>query len=147
MRFTPAVATAVLFLVFSGAARAQAPVYHPGDTIKVSVTFEGPDAAKITNVNMYVNTEKAAPNQEGFEKDFRTNQFNRINPVTFEITYTVPQNLASGEYHLEDITVVLDQSAPIRFSYRSPTDFKPKTFKIENPKTVTRPTIKDEKEL
>jgi transcriptional regulator with XRE-family HTH domain len=38
-------------------------------------------------------------------------------------------------------------NAPVRFDYKSPNDFPARTFKIENSKTIVKPTIKDVKEL
>lgn len=40
--------------------------YHPGDVIRVSVTFEGPDADKIEKVDMVMRTPRVETNQAGF---------------------------------------------------------------------------------
>src|SRR5580700_5145233 len=57
----------VLVLMFNLSATAQA-VYHSGQTIRISVTFEGPDAGKIAQATMNWDTPTVPTNQPGFSQ-------------------------------------------------------------------------------
>jgi hypothetical protein len=134
----------VILVALGSTASAQTPpqpVYHPGDMIHVSATFAGPDAAKISSVQMYLSIPQAPTGQAGFMIDIGAGESKRTGPDTFEVSYTIPTNQASGEYRLNQMTVIIDQQAPVRYTYHSPDDFPVKTFKIENPKTLAKPTI------
>ncbi len=147
MRSVKAFILTVLVLVIGSNARAQSPVYHPGDTIRVSITFEGPDAARITSAFMVLATsEPASDNQPGFSKQCQSDS-TAVSSTTVVLTCKILDNQASGEYKLTLIRAVINQSAPVAFEYAPPNDFRPKAFKVENPNHVVKPTIKDVKEL
>jgi sporulation-control protein spo0M len=133
-------------VLFCGSAKAQAPAateYHPGDTLKISVTFEGGDTDKITAVSMYLVNSKPPVDQPGFQSDVRSRDSKQISPNTFEISYTIPENIASGEYHLNDITASFFKAADrVNLSY-GPSEFPAKAFTIKNSKTLVKPKIKD----
>jgi hypothetical protein len=139
-------ALATILMALGSVASAQTPppplIYHPGDVIRVSITFAGSDAAKISRVTMSMSSSAPVqPGQVGFMKSFGSGAFKKTTPDTFEISYTIPTNQASGEYRLIEIDTTIDQEAPINFSYGSPDSFPVRTFKIENPKTIVKPTI------
>ncbi|MGD1073518.1 MAG: hypothetical protein ABSB15_25685 [Bryobacteraceae bacterium] len=118
------------------------PVYHPGAMIRVNVTFAGSDAMKISRVWMNLSlTTPIQIGQAGFLDSIGSGESKKTAPDTFEVSYTIPTNQASGEYRLEQINTIIDQDAPIRFSYGSPDSFPVRTFKIENSKTIVKPTI------
>jgi hypothetical protein len=136
-------AIAILVVLFSGYAKAQAPVYHPGDVIRISVTFDGPDAGHITAAMINLGTPKAPSNQSGFSTEIFPGVSKQTGPNTFEVSYTIPETQASGEYPLSQIRALFGPSgAQITLFYNSPTDFPSKTFKIDNPKSIVKPTIK-----
>jgi hypothetical protein len=70
-----------------------------------------------------------------------SSEFKKTASDSFEISYTIPTNQATGEYRLGSISTLIDAEAPIRFSYGSPDSFPVRTFKIENAKTIVKPTI------
>ncbi len=90
---------------------------------------------------------KAPENQAGFLTKIFPGEYKQAGPNTFEVYYKIPENQASGEYKLDEISVVIGQEAPITLSYSSPADFPTKTFKVENPKSIMKPTIKNIREL
>jgi hypothetical protein len=138
---------AILVFLFSGSARAQAPVYHPGDVLRISVTFGGPDAGRITSAVINLTTPSVSSSQPGFKADIYPGESKQTGPNTFEVSYKIPEIQASGEYQLDQIraVVTVGRDAPITLFYNPPADFPRKTFKIENPNTLVKPTIKDVK--
>jgi hypothetical protein len=132
-------------LAFVGSAKAQAtpPAYRPGETIRISVTFDGPDAEKITSADMVVQLgSPLEPKQTNFNTGF-SGSSNKTGPKTFEISYKVSDGLASGEYKLVQISAVVAFSQNGRVSFSYPLAELPSiTFKIENPNTVTKPELK-----
>lgn len=138
----------VLVLLFGHSANAQGPVYHPGQTIRISVTFEGPDAERINLVymNLSIPQTSVLASQPGFKYDIFPGESKPTGPKTFEVSYKVPDNQASGDYPLGEIRAVINREAPIELRY-SPEEFPRRTFKIDNPNTLVKPKIKDVKEL
>lgn len=137
----------VLVLLFNSSAKAQAPTYGPGQTIRISVTFEGPDAGKISAVMMSLSIPSPSLSQPGFKTDIFPGDSKQTGPNTFEVSYKIPENQASGDYPLGQLRAVIDRDAPITLFYNAPTDFPVRNFKIDNHKTMVKPTIKDVKEL
>jgi hypothetical protein len=137
-------------LLLCGSAKAQtpavAPEYHPGDTIKISVTFEGPDAGKISTAQINLHVPSPLPNQLGFKTEIFPGESKSTGPNTFEISYKIPEDQASGDYALGEIRAILYPESPITLTY-TPAEFTAKTFKIVNPKTLVKPKIKDVKVL
>jgi hypothetical protein len=135
-------------LVFCGSAKAQTPTapveYRPGDIIKISVTFEGKDADKITAVSMYLVNSNPPTDQRGFQHDARSGDSKPTGPNTFELSYPIPDNIATGDYKLTDITASFYKPAQVNLSY-DVSEFPAKTFTIKNSKTLVKPKIKDVK--
>lgn len=135
--------------VMSGHSQMGSPavIYHPNDVIRISVAFEGPDADKISLAKMNLSIASRLPSQPGFKTDIFPGESKRTGPNTFEVSYRIPDDQASGDYPLSQIRVVIDQSAPIELSYDSPADFPVRMFKIDNSKHIIKPTIKGVTEL
>jgi hypothetical protein len=135
-------------LAFVGSAKAQAtppPVYHPGQTISVSVTFDGPDAPKIIGANMTAHLMgQPKPSQPEFQTGFGATEQTKTGPNTFKIDFTISDNQASGDYQFVQISATLQigNNGRVSFVY-APQDYQIKTFTIENPNTVTKPGIKN----
>ena len=139
---------AVIVLNFSFVlAQTPVPAYRPGQTISFSVTFEGHDVAHISNVSAYASTPQVPDSQPGFQRDFGFNVSKQIGPNTFEFSYVIPHNQASGDYQLGSITATVGTQETIPITYHSPSEFPARKFTITNPKTLEKPTIKDVKEL
>lgn len=140
-----AVALAAVML-FNLATSAQTPAQHPSQTIKISVTFDGPDAGKVTSATMNWYTDTIPANQPGFNQSMYSGQSQKTAPNTFEISFTIPDNQASGEYTLTQIRAIANNGT-ITINYNSPADFPARKVKIDNPNTFVKPSIKDVKEL
>jgi hypothetical protein len=125
--------------------KAQGPTtYRPGEVIRISVTFDGPDASKIVAGNSYAELKTPVePTQSGFQVGFGSNS-QKTGPNTFELSYKVPDNQASGDYELLRITATAEigHDSRVNFDYIPP-DIPVLKFKIENPNTVKKPRIKN----
>jgi hypothetical protein len=117
--------------------------YRPGDTVKISVVFAGPDADKISEADGYVKTSKPSDliGQPNFHQDQNSESGKKIGSDTFEIDFPIQANQASGEYQLQEVGAVLTlpQGGKVVFSYR---DFPPVTFKVDNPTKLKQPDLK-----
>ena len=111
---------------------------HPGDVLKFEVKFDGPDSDKIKSVSLSLGLKEGARNdQVGFNEGFGA-EGNPVPPHTYRFEARVPENIASGVYELNSVSVRTDAG---NFTYRTPQDFQPLTYKIENPKTFTPPKV------
>jgi hypothetical protein len=138
----PSIAWKSVFVVImlaglSGVVHAQ--TYKPGDKITLKVTFEGKDASRITYVSMSIRTGGDLPTQPNFATDLGTSDFKSVGPNTFEATFVVPDNQASGDYQLVEIQARIDQLVTLHYSQ---TEYPERHFKIENSKTIEKPKIK-----
>jgi hypothetical protein len=108
------------------------------------VVFDGPDAAKINCANMGAQliTEIDSKKQPNFTQGFGSN-CNKTGPGSFELSWPIPDNQATGEYELKGISanVMVGKGSQVTFSYSAP-DVPALKFKIDNPNGVTKPTIK-----
>jgi hypothetical protein len=123
------------------------PFYRPGDTLRLAIAFDGPDTAAITTVQigLYLTTgEVTTVGQRGFEAQL----FGGISKPTsvretFEVSFQIPPNAATGDYFLK-IQAVANHRM---IYYQSPGDFPQKIFHIDNPEHFPEPTIKSITEL
>jgi len=136
-----AVGMVILFL--SIAATAQTPVYHPGDTIQLAVTFEGVDAGKVTGASMNWFTQTIPDNQPGFQQSMFGNQSQQTGPNTFRISFKVPDTQARGEYTLNQLRAELKVGSNSVTALYQQSDFPARTIRVENSTTITKPKIKD----
>jgi hypothetical protein len=137
---------AVLVMLFSSSAKAQTPTYHPGQTIRISVTFEGPDAGKIAQATMNWSTPSLAANQPAFSQSMYSSESRQTAPNTFEVSFKIPETQATGEYALDQLRGSTSAPVSVVFFY-GPADFPVRKAKVENSNALTKPTIKDVKEL
>lgn len=131
-------------LIISGSAKAQiaSPIYHPNDVIKISVTFEGKDAERISHASAELKTADEHSDQLNFTGDFTGESTDVPGAKTFEILVKVPANATSGTYKLVNITAYV-RDLNINITYVSPADFKALTYVVENASHLVKPTIKD----
>jgi hypothetical protein len=136
--------TVFIFILLSAiSARAQGPVLKPGDEIRLSVTFSGKDAGKITDAGGTIGTaDQTHPDQPNFSASFSASSSHATGPNTFEMIFKIPENARSGTYKLLSIDVGVAKLG-IGFHYNSPADFEARTYKVENPATIEKPSIKD----
>jgi hypothetical protein len=137
--FTPI----ILALVLNLSAHAQTPVYHPGQKLIIKISFDGPDADKITGADFNFGLPGgSAPSQPGFSNAMFSNESKPTTaPHTFEITFNIPDIQASGEYHLSQIRATFN-SPSVTLLY-SGDELPARVVKIDNPKTLTKPKLKD----
>jgi hypothetical protein len=137
-------ASVVAMLFTCGGLRAQAPtaglVYHPGDTVRVVVSFKAPIA--LDGGTFYFQlTGELHNDQQGFARDFGGSGFKKLSDTEYEVSGEVSAALASGTWRL-GILDMRTQGVTKRYTY--PSDFTSEvTIRIENPKRVEFPAIKD----
>jgi hypothetical protein len=138
-------------LLFCVTAKAQTPAtpatlptYVPGDTIKITVTFDGPDAGKV--VCAFLNAQLTSapdPNQPNFSSSFGASECKLTAPNTAEISCKISDTILSGEYQLTSITATVKpgKEGNINYGY-APSEFPALKFKITNSITIKKPGIK-----
>lgn len=131
----------VLSLAVSAKAQEQTQVYHPGQIIKVSVTFDGPDADKISKVAVNLKTSQSPADQPGFSTDLYSQESSSTVPRTFVISLPIPTTQASGDYQISQIRIFVTEPN-INLIYSPPGDFTTKTYTIKNPEHFVKPDIK-----
>ncbi len=136
----------LVFGLCSVPAKAQGPVYKPGDTFRLSVKFAGPDADKVSAASFGLKREPVA-NTTPFIDTFDARESKKIGQDTFEISFVIPKTQASGEYKITYIQATIDLgNGKTGFSYL-PGEFTAKAFKVDNSTTLEKPIIKDVTEL
>jgi hypothetical protein len=68
-----------------------------------------------------------------------------VAPNTLDVSFTIPTSQASGEYHLDAIRAMV--ADPNFTLYYRGGEIPARTFRIANPATLVKPTIKDVKVL
>ena len=130
----------IVILLGAGLLHAQT-VYHPGQEIHVSVTFDGPYVVKVKKVQIVASIPTAPDSQPGFKTEIFLTESKPTGPNTFDVWYRVPDNQASGDYPLKQIRASVSDSSLTLF-YESE-DFPARTLKIENVQSFVKPKIKD----
>lgn len=130
----------IVILLGAGLLHAQT-VYHPGQEIHVSVTFDGPYVVKVKKVQIVASIPTAPDSQPGFKTEIFLTESRQTGPNTFDVWYRVPDNQASGDYPLKQIRAGVSDSSLTLF-YESD-DFPARTLKIENIQSFVKPKIKD----
>ena len=139
----PKASLSLSMVILLGASLLQAQtVYHPGQVIHVSVTFDGTYVTKIKGVQVVASIPSAPDSQPGFKTEIFLTESKPTGPNSFEVSYRVPDNQASGEYPLKQIRASLTDSSLTLF-YESEKDFTPRILKIENIQSFVKPKIKD----
>jgi hypothetical protein len=143
------VAVAVVFVLAVSAKAQNVAGFQPGKTITISITFDGPDAEKITSVIVNFLIPAAPKDQAGYVTEMSSNpsQSKKISPNTFQVSFPVLDVQASGEYHLNYILAYANVgSSPIAIRYNVP-EAPDTTIKIANSGTFAKPSVKDVKVL
>lgn len=112
---------------------------RPGDHLNYRINFEGEHAEFISSMVSWTLVGGAVPpsTQIGFATEMDT-QVQRKGDEPFEISYTVPEYVASGDYRAS-VRALLGNGAEIRYSAE---EVGLPTRAIDNPKTFTKPKIK-----
>jgi hypothetical protein len=112
---------------------------HPGDVIKYEIKFDGPNADKIKTVYAMMNTGQAPPkDQAGFTTQLNTpGQVHESSSKTFIIEIPIPDNTATGDYHLRVVGAVAAEGS----AEYGEQDFSVPAIHIVNPRTFTPPAI------
>jgi hypothetical protein len=115
-------------------------VYHQGDTIRLIASFK--DTGGIFD-SMWSRFSLQSPQREG-QKAFPTsvdqNRLTRVSEHEYELSGTVTDQIASGEYVLE---FIVGSANGLSRQYRLGTDFQTKILiHIDNPKRLDFPEIK-----
>lgn len=131
----------IVILVGASLLQAQT-AYHPGQVIHVSVTFDGPYVVKIKGVQVVASIPTAPDSQPGFKTEMFFTESKPTGPNTFDVSYRVPDNQASGDYPLKQIRASVTDSSLTLF-YESEQDFTARILKIENVQSFVKPKIKD----
>jgi hypothetical protein len=124
----------------------QMPSYKPDQTITISVTFEGSDAARIKWVLMVWNLPKAPDTQPNFSTQLNSgnqNNSRKTGPNTFAVSFKIPHNQASGDYTLAQIQATVDSPA-VTLDYENQ-EIPERKVIINNTETLEKPKIKDVK--
>ena len=129
-------------LLFAVPVKAQAPIYHPGDVIKISITFTGKDAGRFDGGAASIKTSETHADQPNFNGNFGSQDSHLTASNTIEMSIRIPANATSGVYTLVYIEGHV-KDLGINMTYNSPADFKALTYTIENPNRFEKPTIKD----
>jgi hypothetical protein len=124
------------------------PFYKPGDTIRISITFDGSDVGDIHAAQVTIrNFAEPEKGQQGFNTVLNGGDSKRASRNTFEVSIKVPDIIASGEYRLHQIYITFEGGRPPVY-YTMETDFKEKLlFHIKNSKHFEDPKITSISEL
>lgn len=130
---------ALLSLCCAQAQEASTLARHPGETVKYQISFSGENADRIKAVYATLSTGQAAPkDQVGFQNNFATNgQIPPTSPRTFVVEMKIPDNAASGDYHLYVTAYANEGSA----NYADRQEFTIPPIHVENPKKFSPPSI------
>jgi hypothetical protein len=133
----------LLFVTCNIAVEAQEPaeVRHPGDTVRIVVTFKSPVDADSVRFQILL-TGQLDSRQQGFTNGFwSAGSGQKRSPTEYELTGTIPGNIATGAYRL--VTVRLVVKGAERDYYLEKDFQKVVELRIDNPATVSFPEIKD----
>lgn len=132
----------LLGLGIAQAQEAKVEPLHPGDTVKFAITFSGTDADKIKQVNAaFVLTSPPLANQPNFSQSFESGATTSATTTrTYLVELKVPDNIASGEYVLH--IGATPSPSPGSIQYVAGQDFPLHSFRVENSRTLIKPSIK-----
>lgn len=111
---------------------------EPGDVIRLEVSFDGPDAARIKTVAVYLrDLNGLSSDQQGFMTQFNSNAVGPAHASTFDVSVQIPQSAATGEYAVFVIATTDNNS----LRYDSGDQFKVATYHIRNKSGFPPPHI------
>ncbi len=143
--FTKALLLVLVGLAIRSTALAQAPSpRHPGDVLTYIVSFDGPDAGKLTAAQVFFELPRVDPknDQTGFTTSLRLDTTKVIGSGVFQVAVTIPTNLASGVYRLSNISA---GTRDIGASYNEGLPLL--NITIENPARFIKPEFKGIREV
>jgi hypothetical protein len=136
-----------MFMALGFSAKAQTPTYHPGDTVTVSIAFDGPDADKITSAAWNLSTPKTPNNEAGFSPSLYCSTSKVSGPKTFDVSCKIPNNQSSGEYQITELRGAVDSLGVTLFYERGTDEVPIIVIRIDNSHMLTKPSIKSVKVL
>lgn len=115
-------------------------IYHPGETIHLTVAFESP--VTLTAGTFYLNlVSPARADQPGFSTQLLGSDFKQLSDREYEVSGQVREDTASGTWHLTMLNVRKDGTTK---SYQVGADLPDNvTLRVENSKSVQFPAIKN----
>lgn len=138
-----AIVSSFVVIPFGTSTPAQSRVYHPGQKLVLTISFDGPTAAKVSCATFNFSMQSAvSPSQIEFSNAMYGDECRRTEaPNTFEVGFLIPNNQASGEYQLSQIGAVDDEDR-ISVSYTE-SELPAKAVRVENPRTLAaKPNLK-----
>ena len=114
---------------------------RPGDSVRVTLTFQAPISASSTAFRFEMPRKDVQEQQQGFRTYFDGNQSNKLSDREIEISGTVGENNATGDYKLIWVMVTSEQ---ISKRYDLGSDFQEEiVIRVNNPKHVSFAKIKE----
>jgi len=140
------VCSLLLMVVALGAAADEitpAIVVHPGEPVHVLVTFkEGGVSVEGGYARFNIQT-AVRDGQQSFSRQLTADNFKKLSDRQVEITATVGDKTASGDYRID---MIVGYSNGVSRTYTSGNDFEvTPAVRIENPHRIDFPNIKDVK--
>jgi hypothetical protein len=117
--------------------------YHPGDVIHILVKFFGPDAGKINSAaaSLEISAQKIPKDQPNFATSLYVSDWRPSGePNTFDVSVKIPTDQASGEYRIGFVRGIINEPSVV-LPYQAPADFKERTYTIDNPRRIVRPSV------
>lgn len=116
-------------------------VYHPGDTITLSLVFDGPGAVQLHELRMTL-TAPENKDQPGLAASIMTITSKKSGPEEFEVRYVIPESQATGDYNLIQVLARTAGPNPLTFSYDRTNNLPPLVVRIENDRRGVKPKLK-----
>ncbi len=132
---------------FGAVGRAQTPptVHHPGDTVTITVLFDGTDAHRLQNVTVNMGISDLPKDQAGFSNTLYFGESKPDGPGVFKLSLKISNNTASGVYKLTQIRARASiGEAPTEITYNE--GLPTYSITVENDKRFARPAIKSVRE-
>jgi len=133
------ISLAVIFLLGLNIVKAQESkeqTLQPGSTLNFEITLTGPDAERVNQVSLYFGiVSQHQEDQVGFSNGF-FGQSRIISPHTFHVEAKIPENIASGDYELNQVTGYADVG---NFTINS--GFGKFVYHVKNTKTFKTPAV------
>lgn len=123
-------AIAVLTLAATGRAQQAQLVFHPGDSVHILVTFKAAPKPLSSAMFHFALVGQPDKSQQKLLQSFNGNAIRSISDTQFEITGTIPEHAASGNFRLDQIQV---SENGIWKPYQAGTDFATLTIAVSNP--------------
>ncbi len=116
-------------------------VYHPGETLTLSLAFDGPGAVQLHELRMTL-TAPENKDQPGLAASIMTITSKKSGPEEFEVRYVIPESQATGDYNLVQVIARTEGPNPLTFSYNRTNNLPPLAVRIENDRRGVKPKLK-----